>query len=1550
MDLTDFTGEHSDVAFTKYNVDSTLGAKVLGYPVAIATDIGTSIWNSLTPERYNVDTGDVLRGINENAANIYAENEDTVKTLSFVGGLILPQGIALKGMKALRAGAKGFNWFSEAGEVARVSGIKTAIENSGRASDAVRGLVWQNRFFQGTNALVDSAVLEGVMLLTMNAHPFMEDYLKDPFKNMGINIMFGTGLIGAGNIIMGNRAVKLAAMDVSKRSNETLLGTYEHIDPTLNYSSQMTIHMNNSDNWKNAIANRPDLTPHTKELLRFNSLNSEARAETVFDSMLSPSIPNYGKEWRDTWKGRIAADPERFAGIDYIDLPRMPDVVDINAAAKKSGLPPILGEARKDYNLFDSTTVPGQAIPLARETATGAVARKTVVYSPTMDKFMSPREFRYYGTAVDLGYTPETLIKSIPKNYHLTPNMDIGLESIKSSGAVLDANFLRGLMYYSDRPIMDFNGAKLASDDFGMIQGLVTRLQNETFSGVGVPADFRAYLVTHKGTQKAVTSEELYQYLQNAKKGEVQTMLSNGIPDDIIARYTNVPVDTIQKVQAGANINAQELGWSTYTNASSIADYLSPNNRAVAFHTNINKIPHAQFRVNNGIRITQSTDDLVKEGILANSRSAYIRDWAEYLLGGDFRTMRDVVRNQLSVVANESMGTRFLGSADFAMRDMGDLGSIFTRIGKDVTHMSNVAMDKMFATIKDDVLKIARNDVLRVEHNTALNVNAGIRGYRIFKDGQFWVPSKIDASTMEAVAYNGAPFIVQSPEVRAALEGYAELGKDFYIQANTIRGIPGAGKIQDIGFWVPSFNPKDKFIAYVFDKSTQETTLLHGKTQGELEDAIRAFETLPGVQSGRTHDIVRKGTDQKLWNTLNGRHDPMFMTSADVSMLKTGSSQAARVSTSTEQLVDIINAYENQVKYNVKSLTELMMSDVFDHLRTYSSYNQSATAYQPISKLKQLQLQPKDSAATVMNTLLGKANLDQSLIWSGVNQTYSAVVEKILGTIASTIEPVINVAKGSIGKGETLSNQKYTEMIAELERKGISNPFAGFAEADARRQFHLDRTLRTEDLTPRMTVLVNSLAATTLLKVGELGQAFVNAISLPILMTSEISSKLPAQFMGTAKNDAEFGVIKTMYNGWRYAHSDAVKPYLDYGKAHKLFEGVVSEADELFAQTRAIEGGVITKVEEAMKSRLVGILSKPTEFSENFVREKAFATGVYIAKEAYPGLHDAGVITFARDFMDRTIGNYSAAQRPTMFQGSAGVAMGLFQTYMVTIAQSLYKHVEKGEFKALAKTMLMQGGIFGARSLPGFNIVSEAIGEHFSDKNVDLTTGLYRGLPDEIATMILYGMPSSFGPAITTRGEIQPRIPDPTQGINMIPAVNLTTQAFDAMKKVGKAVFTADENAGGGVLEALSMQSISRPIARLSELASGYATTSRGNVVATPEEVWTWPSLLARGLAVRPIDEVRTRDALHLDSMYGSIDRDRRKAITMRLRTHLRDGTLDPEVVSTLGEEYMRTGSPAGWNSIVNTAIAQTNTPINSTVRNYLAPNSPGIAMINNMY
>jgi hypothetical protein len=60
----------------------------------------------------------------------------------------------------------------------------------------------------------------------------------------------------------------------------------------------------------------------------------------------------------------------------------------------------------------------------------------------------------------------------------------------------------------------------------------------------------------------------------------------------------------------------------------------------------------------------------------------------------------------------------------------------------------------------------------------------------------------------------------------------------------------------------------------------------------------------------------------------------MFMQSADITMLKGGSSGAARISTSTERLVEMVNAYEHQIAYNMGSIMEFQLSDVFDYLHT----------------------------------------------------------------------------------------------------------------------------------------------------------------------------------------------------------------------------------------------------------------------------------------------------------------------------------------------------------------------------------------------------------------------------------------------------------------------------------------------------------------------------------------------------------------------------------------------------------------------------------------
>jgi len=143
---------------------------------------------------------------------------------------------------------------------------------------------------------------------------------------------------------------------------------------------------------------------------------------------------------------------------------------------------------------------------------------------------------------------------------------------------------------------------------------------------------------------------------------------------------------------------------------------------------------------------------------------------------------------------------------------------------------------------------------------------------------------------------------------------------------------------------------------------------------------------------------------------------------------------------------------------------------------------------------------------------------------------------------------------------------------------------------------------------------------------------------------------------------------------------------------------------------------------------------------------------------------------------------------------------------------------------------------------------------------------------------------------------------------------------------------------------------MSRPVARLSELASGYSITGRGNTVQTPEEVWTFTGIAARLMATRPLEEQKLRDADHLNHFYGALDRDNREAFTKELRTSIRNGSLTEEKIARLSDSYLRHGgTPAGWRSAYSTAIGKTDTAGKEVFVEKLKPNNPLNYMIDNL-
>jgi hypothetical protein len=1055
----------------------------------------------------------------------------------------------------------------------------------------------------------------------------------------------------------------------------------------------------------------------------------------------------------------------------------------------------------------------------------------------------------------------------------------------------------------------------------------------------------------------ATTLTELEEAMKVAQLNAVTDLASKGYGLETIALKTGTPEDTIARILETKTVEGG--GLLKYKSREDIIAALDSKNRSLALSTEMNKVPQPGLFAELNKRGLDNSSDSILEYYLLSSKSDIVRQFGETLLSKDLQVSQKALYDELATITGSEMKTSMLSSTNQVMEALGPVGMIANYIGKETIRIKNQlteSFEKPISGLMSSIIQ--KGEAHLIEANTSIAVNASIKGPRIYKDGAFWVPannvklqdflSLLKLSDDEfrgalnaaeegkefatKALFKGQEYEIATPELRQMWEKIQDYGREMYEMKNVRYKAMGKEGLNDIGLWAPSFNPRNKSIAYVHNLVNDTTSMLYAESDELLATAIKSYEDALRSKHGanwRAHERIVTKNMQEPYNTLAGRHDSLTMQAADLTKQHGGASTPTIVSTDTSVFQDLLQGYQEHIHGGVEGIMEIKMNSTMNALKNLSDISQGMYAAESKGILSKLGSKPADVGQTVRKILLGQPLLSEHKPWSELQQRLQVGSDMVLKNITEVFQPLLTPLTTKLTGAKLRSEAEWSNILKEMDAKGIVNPFDSLDKTFGLGRYMLEGKGTAEGLTPRGVALGNATAATLMLRVGELAQPLVNALSLPILTSAAMNRKLASSFMGTAIDpEAKFALARTMHNGVRLMNhpTESVK-WSKLAEERGLFNIELRNVTELLEHQRSLDPGLMTLAEKGIESKLVSLLSKPADWSESFVRRTSFFTAVDMAKRAYPGISDTGVMIFARNFMDEAIGNYTAAQRPAFFQGTFGVALGLFQTYMLTMAQAMYRQVEHKDWASLGKMLLTQGTIFGAASLPGFQIVSEQIGKSFSDNNVDLETGLIRSMPDKMADIVLYGLPSSFGPGITTRGEIQPRIPNPF-AVDQLVLVNMTGQAYTAMERVASAAWNADESAGRAILEAISLQSISRPIARISELAVGRSITSRGDIVSDdiqPSNLDNFFSLstLSRVMSTRPLEEIKAREALHMNTVYGAADRDKRRAVTARLKSHIRNGNLDSEVLDNLAERYMRTGSSVGWRAAVSDAIKQ---------------------------
>lgn len=1036
-----------------------------------------------------------------------------------------------------------------------------------------------------------------------------------------------------------------------------------------------------------------------------------------------------------------------------------------------------------------------------------------------------------------------------------------------------------------------------------------------------------------------VGAAELIEQMVRTKQALVDQLLEGGRSPLEVAIRSGTPQATIESyLMHGKTGDLREYGnIIEYTSPEAIKSKLGLLNQPIHVSSNIKKQPWAAYSANMDVaaanRISQEVTNLY---LLSAKNLPMASSIRETVFSEGNRKILDIVRSQVSNAVNDFAGNRFLQSADSFMAHMKDLGSYASYMGKELADMSNKTIGRMLAPITGSIEKISKDVVARTELNHALHLSASTKGWHIYDKGQFWIKENVtvEGKTVEKlrpIMTNGAEFKVINEDVDKLLTQFQNIGRELYGTRNLVHKILGKANLNDRGFWVPSFNPKDKFIAYLHNKATATTQLIVGNTEEELKAAIAAIRPsyTDSIANG-TVSIFTK-SDQSAINLIAGRDDPVFMSIANAEKLHSGSSAQAIVKTNADPLADVIQGLEHSVKSLTTSLAEVSLYDISNNLQHLSAINQHNIKNQPLNRIKAAIMKPKDAAADVRDIMFDLKSLPSYTTWQDINSGFEGVLGYIMNKVTAGWNSVYKAT--GLSKEFKLDYDAYAKLLQE---NGAANPFAVYGE-QAEAVYGLSDITGKGNQAKRLVTLSNSYAATAALRFGDLAQPLVNAMSLPILMTSAIADKMPATFMG-AKLAGTIGPAQAMADGIRAMHNPAFARWDAVWKARGYYNPVVSEATEVLKMPRELTPGLMTTLEKAAEHKIVNMVAAPADYAETMTRKVSMYTGATLAKRLYPTLGDEGITIFARNFTDRVIGNYHSAQRPIFFQGTMGTAMGLFQTYMLTFAQQMYKHLELKDYKALGKMMLAQTTVFGAGSLPGFAQVSEAIGEHYSDDHIDLETGTIRAVSDPVAKAVLYGLPSSLGPAFYTRGELAPRVSTPAN-LTALPPLQMIGQTVSTVGAVAGAI--GDENALRSMGQALALQSVSRPLARAAELATGYSTTQQGTTVSTPEEVWSFLGIASRVLGTRPTQEALVREVNYMNRHYESFDRDNRQKVVNKLRTAVRAGDIDSVDLEKLALDYMDNGgSPTGWRSAVRTAIMTTDVPMTEAIENKLKDDS----------
>ncbi|MBM84449.1 MAG: hypothetical protein CMM47_00675 [Rhodospirillaceae bacterium] len=464
---------------------------------------------------------------------------------------------------------------------------------------------------------------------------------------------------------------------------------------------------------------------------------------------------------------------------------------------------------------------------------------------------------------------------------------------------------------------------------------------------------------------------------------------------------------------------------------------------------------------------------------------------------------------------------------------------------------------------------------------------------------------------------------------------------------------------------------------------------------------------------------------------------------------------------------------------------------------------------------------------------------------------------------------------------------------------------------------------------------LNGAAATLMLRLDYI-QPFVNAISTPITAFPEIkhlldsipqlqqqqinktlSARVPASVMEqTAEGVPQYSMFSNMKLAQQaikdfFQNPDLVEDYYKRGYSSSIVKEMRDVTDAIALDPRVLKEKGIAKY-QGIGHKIVDTLATPADFSEEFVKFTAARMADILLTSA--GITNGTTKHMAiNTFVKRVHGNYNYAQRPALFKGITGQAIGLFQTYQFNLFQQLLRHIGDKQAAATSAMMGLQAGIFGAQSVPGFRAMNEFIAEK-SQYQDDFYTLSQDAVGNEASEWILYGLASNFtkpvighGLELYTRGDLNPRTPFiiPTS-IEEVPVYSMATKFAGSIMQLADSVANGAPM-GQAMAEAMATNGVNRPLAGLGQMMSGARITTKGSALAVLQDM-DWTQRVVRALGTKTLDESIAVQTYYRTQAYQTNMQERTNQLGRNMRTIMRAGSYDGNVAEKFLRDYTANG------------------------------------------